>query len=217
MSAADRFANPVPCRNATLRADGVGVPLDLTPDGDASAVLRVPEKFDGRESVVVEAALAAARAHAESLLSRAPPARLTVAVATPPLVADAPRAGGPRVGLMQDQRPPIPAATPVAGGTARGTRTDIDQSPIGAIARNHLPWRAADIHLRAGLGLSLAGTRLAPPPQDGPPALAGAYALAAQGGPQAGFPPSPRQLVAGVRYLCIEIGRPSHHADIPGH
>ena len=75
-------------------------------DLDASAVLRVPEKFDGRESVVVEAALAAARAHAEILLSGGPPARLTVAVATPAVVADGQRGVEVRVSAFDSNGAP---------------------------------------------------------------------------------------------------------------
>ena len=331
LAAEDRFGNPVPCRDAILRADGTPLPVIVSPEGESSAMLRVPDRFDGRESVVVEAALGQARAHAEVLLSGGPPARLKLDVSTPTVVADGQRnvevrvsafdgngaptmvsgiswevSGGrlgnvrkPRVGTYiaefipqrasvpynqklavmasHDLRasavvhiePPRPrlvvtaraaffsnlgsasgpaafidAVTPFAGrlehaaagislgylhddlttrsmatgsaSSTQSTRIEINQFPLMGIARYRLPLGAAEIHLRGGLGISLASTRLTPPPETGPPALAGAHALAVEGGAEGAFALAPGQLVAGLRYLWIELGRTSHDDDIRG-
>jgi len=331
LAAEDRFGNPVQCGDASLRADGTPLPVTVSSEGAASAMLRVPDRFDGRESVVVEATLGRARAHAEVLLSGGPPARLKLDVSTPTVVADGQRnvevrvsafdgkgaptmvsgiswevSGGrlgnvrkPRVGtyiaefvphrasVPYNQRlavmasndlrasavvhiePPRPrlvvtaraaffsnlgsasgpaafidAVSPLPGrwerataglsvgylhddlttramaqgsaSSTQNTRIEVDQFPIMGIARYRLPLGTAEIHLRGGLGISLASTRLTPPPETGPPALAGAHALAVEGGAEGALTLPPGQLVAGLRYLWIELGRTSHDDEIRG-
>ncbi|HEX3696937.1 MAG TPA: hypothetical protein VH374_16290 [Polyangia bacterium] len=100
---------------------------------------------------------------------------------------------------------------------AQGTRVEIDQFPLLAIGRYRLPIAGADVHARAGIGASLASTRLTPPAADGaPPVTAPAQALALEIGGEAAFPLAPGQLIVGLRYLWIEFGHTSHHDEIGG-
>ena len=49
-------------------------------------------------------------------------------------------------------------------GDPQGARIEINQFPIMAIARYRLSLTTAEVSLRAGAGVSLARTRLTPPP-----------------------------------------------------
>ena len=329
VAAEDRFGNSSVCDPVALSVGGTKLPLEIAPGGDVSAMLRAPDSFNGKDTMVVDAALEQAHTTIEISLSGGPPARLTVDVATPTIVADgrhgvevrvnavdkagAPSmisgisweiAGGhldhvrkPRIGtyvaefvprrasaphyetiaVMASEalrasttlriEPPRPrvvltaraalfsnlgsASGPAAfldavrplpgkwapitvglslgylhddlttrslGGTdSPGARIQINQFPIMAVGRYRLPLGAADVNLRAGLGVSLASTSLTPPPQEGAPTVsASAQALAMEGGVEAAFPLPPGQLIVGLRYLWIEFDRTSHHDEIHG-
>jgi hypothetical protein len=125
----------------------------------------------------------------------------------------APVSVGLSVGYLHDDLTTQPLST----ADPQGARIEINQFPIMAIARYRLSLRAAELSLRAGVGVSLARTRLTPPPQEGgTPVSAGAQAVALEGGGEAAFPLSPGQLIIGLRYLHVEFGRTSRRDEIRG-
>ena len=98
------------------------------------------------------------------------------------------------------------------------TRVELDQFPIMALARYHLPLPlAADVAVGLGVGLALAQVTLTSPPSADAFAIRStAHAPAVEGGTDVAFPLAPGELVVGMRYVWINLGRTSHGDQING-
>jgi hypothetical protein len=97
-------------------------------------------------------------------------------------------------------------------------RLELDQFPIMAVARYHLPLPlAADVTVGAGAGISLARVEITSPPgNEAATTDANARAVALEGGADVAFPLAPGELIVGLHYLWVEIGRTSHGDQITG-
>ncbi|HVZ73526.1 MAG TPA: hypothetical protein VHJ20_14205, partial [Polyangia bacterium] len=99
----------------------------------------------------------------------------------------------------------------LAGMSGSASRLVTNQLPILAVARFRFEAiRAPEVALAAGAGVSFASTRLTPDvTQAQQTVLASAWSAALQFGGEAAFPLRPGRLVAGVRYLWVDLGRTS--------
>jgi hypothetical protein len=98
------------------------------------------------------------------------------------------------------------------------SRIEVHQVPILAVARYRFEaFKVPELAAGAGVGVSLASTRLTPSiSQADQTVTASAWTAALQFGGEAAFPLRPGRLVAGVSYLWVDLGRTSHGDYVRG-
>jgi hypothetical protein len=104
----------------------------------------------------------------------------------------------------------------IAGANKTTTRLEINQVPLLAVARYRFA-NVPEVSAGAGVGVSLAGTRLTPDLASSNETVeASAWSIALQGDVEASFSLWPGRLVVGARYLWVDLGRTSHGDYVSG-
>jgi hypothetical protein len=88
ITARDRFGNPVSAAEVFVRVDGRPTPATVSPAGSATVAVIPPARYDGRDSVLIDATLGEVVGSASLHVTGGPPARLTLQVAAPRVVGD---------------------------------------------------------------------------------------------------------------------------------
>jgi len=88
ISARDAFGNPTSAAGVEIAVDGRPRAVAVGAGGLGTVTVDAPARFDGRDRVILAASLGGIRATAELHVTGGPPARLTMEVREPRLVAD---------------------------------------------------------------------------------------------------------------------------------
>ncbi|MDB4980889.1 MAG: hypothetical protein JWM82_1641 [Myxococcales bacterium] len=145
VSAHDRFGNPTSAEGAEATVDDAPAALRVMASGLAFLVVPPPPFYDGRERIVVVVKLGAALATQEVFLTGGPPAKLSIAIAEPRLVADGWRSAELRVRAFDRNGTPtmIPGLSwDTPGGHIRHVRVPHE----GEYIADFVPDRARDVH-----------------------------------------------------------------------
>ena len=326
LTAEDEFGNPTSCAGVVVSVNRQPAPITLSEWGRGTVVVAAPQRYQGRDGIMIEASLGTAYTVREIRLTGGPPTQLTLELSGTQVVADGKsgvevrvhavdqngtptlipglswEVGGGRLGTVRKPRvgsyvaefvprrvregreetiavmasqtlrasatfrlePPRArlSLTPriglytnlgnMAGGTASvdvvvplpgrasgldvglslgylhdaltaGKTPDVQphveiyQVPVLAIARYHLLLHPVELNVGAGLGVSLAYSRLSLARDNNPLTVAGtAQALALQASVETVFRLPPGHLVIGLRYLWIDLGRTSQGDELQG-
>jgi hypothetical protein len=105
-----------------------------------------------------------------------------------------------------------------AGANETVSRLEINQVPILVVGRYRVSARSfAELSAGAGVGASLAGTRITPDLMRSAQTIeAPAWSVAFQGDAEATFALRPGRFVVGMRYLWVNLGRTSHGDYVNG-
>ncbi len=190
----------------------------------------VPDRARERQRQVL-AVMASQALRANALLEVTPPPVRLVVAARVGLFYNLGHAAGPAAFIEALRPMPLRRFSLLVGGTigylrteisgtgpeTPGTRLEIDQVPVLAVARARVPL-AARFELSGELdaGLMLAHTMLWTYSGMGFSASGGAYAPALGGGADVALMLKPGRLVIGLRYLWSELGRTSQGDVIAG-
>ncbi|HEY4395462.1 MAG TPA: hypothetical protein VGP64_15430 [Polyangia bacterium] len=143
ISARDRFANPLSAADVFVRVDGRPTQVTVTPSGVATFSIVPPATYDGREGVVLDATLGDVVATQSLHVTGGPPARLTLQVGHPTVVAD--DRHGTELRVQAVDRNGTPTDVPglsweTPSGRIRGVRVPRD----GEYLAEYVPERARD-------------------------------------------------------------------------
>ncbi|HSZ83117.1 MAG TPA: hypothetical protein VLA14_12585 [Polyangia bacterium] len=169
VSAHDRFGNPTSAERVEAMVDGAATPVRVMAGGLAMLVVPPPEYYDGKDRIVVEVRLDAARARQDVLLTGGSPTALSLAASVGRVVADGTRSIELRVRAFDRNGTPtlVPGLSwDTPGGHLGGVRTPRE----GEYIAEFVPDRARDTHrevvaVAAGPALrAVTSVEVAPPP-----------------------------------------------------
>jgi len=145
ISAHDRFGNPVSVAGAIALVGRQPAPIQVTPAGDGLLTIPAPARYAGADRLDVEVALGTARATQELRITGGPPAKLTLEVRDPRLIADGRRSTELRVRAVDGNGTPtmIPG---LSWETPGGRVRNVSMPHEGEYVAELIPDRAEDPH-----------------------------------------------------------------------
>ncbi len=234
ITAEDAFGNAIPAAGASLFVDGKEVPVRVARDGRTLAVVSAPARFDGRQAVVLEGALATTYARHTLPLGNLPdwwlgPARPPRATITPRmgLLWNLHQPAGTSLfidALIRPSRWASQAALGLAAGYLRshfpvgdGTGSSdvrLGQIPLLAIARTQFqPHPRVEISGGGGAGISFARADVS---TFGATSSGRAVSSVVETSVETTVRFKVGHLVLGTRYLWAGVGRLSSNDTIAG-
>jgi hypothetical protein len=143
IAARDRFANPVSAADVFVRVDGRPTSVAVSAEGLATISVVPPSRYDGRESVVVDATLGEVVGAQSLHVTGGPPARLTLQVASPRVVGDGRHGTALRVQAVDANGTPT-AVSGLSWDTPEGRIREVRVPREGEYVAEYLPDRTRD-------------------------------------------------------------------------
>jgi hypothetical protein len=145
VTARDRFGNPVSAADVFVRVDGRPTPAAVSPAGVATVAVVPPARYDGRDSVVVDATLGEVVGSASLPVTGGPPARLSLQVAGPRVVGDGRHGTELRVQAVDGNGTPT-AVSGLSWDTPEGWIREVRVPRDGEYLAEYVPDRTRDLH-----------------------------------------------------------------------
>ncbi|HEX3901981.1 MAG TPA: hypothetical protein VH853_03965 [Polyangia bacterium] len=145
ISARDRFGNPVSAADVFVRVDGRPTPAAVSPAGVATLSVTPPARYDGRESVVVDATLGEVAGTQSLHITGGPPVRLTLQVAAPRVVGDGKHGTELRVQAVDGNGTPT-SVSGLSWDTPDGRIREVRVPRDGEYLAEYVPERTRDRH-----------------------------------------------------------------------
>lgn len=145
ISARDPFGNPAPVTGVRALVDGRPSPLEIAANGSATLAITPPAVYEGRDAVAIDVTLLGLVGSADLHITGGVPARLTLEVATPRVVADGKQATVLRVQAVDKNGTPtmVPGLSwETPEGRVRAVRVPRD----GEYLAEYVPDRTRDPH-----------------------------------------------------------------------
>src|SRR5262249_32855640 len=128
-----------------VRVDGRPTAATVSPAGVAAVAVVPPARFDGRESVMVDATLGEVVGSASLPVTGGPPARLTLQVAGSRVVGDGGRGTELRVQAVDANGTPT-AVSGLSWDTPEGRIREVRVPRDGEYLAEYVPARTRDLH-----------------------------------------------------------------------
>ncbi|HLK92794.1 MAG TPA: hypothetical protein VKZ18_23075 [Polyangia bacterium] len=145
IAARDRFANPVSAAEVFVRVDGRPTSAAVSAEGLATISVTPPRRYDGRESVLVDATLGNVVGAQSLRVTGGPPARLALQVASPRVVGDGRHGTLLRVQAVDANGTPT-AVSGLSWDTPEGRIREVRVPREGEYVAEYLPDRTRDPH-----------------------------------------------------------------------
>ncbi len=145
ISSRDRFGNPASAAGVSVRVDGRPTPVVVSPAGLATFAVIPPARYDGRESVIVDAKLGDVTASQPLHVTGGPPARLTLQIAAARLVGDGKRGTQVRVQAVDKNGTPT-SVSGLSWETPQGRIREVRVPRDGEYLAEYVPERTREAH-----------------------------------------------------------------------